>query len=228
MRIVFSLAALVVVVLSYFYDDAIVSRGILSNFSWTFSKLLPWFIVLLMSLIITVIVVRALRNRSLKIFSGFLIPVLLLGVMFAINPIYSADFVKKGTAQQIDDHRLIAIAEGFKPNFDGIVAIVDSNCPFCRKATRERLNIMAARNVDIDIALTLNTADREIIDDYIERTNSSELDYIPHEPSEKLLQLTGGVFPTFVYIQSGQILHQWKNSELGYPAIDWMESGLED
>ncbi len=228
MRIFFSSVAFAIVVLTYFYDQTIVSWGVHSNFSWTFSKVLPWFIVLLMSLIIMTGLVRTIQKRSFKLLIGFMLPLTLLGLMFAINPIYSADFIKKGTAREIDNHRLLEIAEAFKPNFDGIIAIVDSDCPFCRKATRDRLRIMDDRDVNIDIALTLNTADRTIIDDYIEATNSSQLDYLVHKPSEALIQLSGGVFPTFVYIKSGQIRHLWKNSELGFPALDWIESGLHE
>ncbi len=228
MRIFFSIVAFAILVLTYFYDQSIVSWGVDNNFSWTFSKILPWLIVLLMSLLIMTSLVRSFQKPSLKLFLAFIFPLSFLGIMFAINPIYSADFVKKGTARELDNHRLLEIVEAFKPNFNGIVAIVDSNCPFCRKATREQLNIMAERDVNIDIALTLNTADRTIIDNYIEGTNSSQLNYLVHKPSEALIQLTGGVFPTFVYIKSGQIRHLWKNSELGYPALDWIEGGLHN
>jgi hypothetical protein len=128
--------------------------------------------------------------------------------------------------ERYQKNELLEIVEEHKDGFNGLVAIVDYNCPFCKLATKERLNLIAERSNDIDLALTLNTADLTTIEKYKSETNSKNLNYIAHAPTEDIIELTKGIFPTFVYIKNGMVLHKWKNSELGFPAIDWIESGL--
>lgn len=227
MRIIFGALLIIGAVTAVLKAEAIFWAGIENNFSWTLSKAAPWLIVLLASLI-AVILIRSVFSRKLwrNVFS-ICLPIVMLAFMFAMNPIYSGDYIRKGDALNIKSHVLIDIVENYKSDFNGLVAVVDYNCPFCREATKEKLRRMQDRNLNIDLALTLNTSDQTTIENYIKETDSESLKYLSHESSAELLNLTKGVFPTYFYIKNGQILHKWKNSQLGYTALDWIENGLK-
>jgi hypothetical protein len=226
MRIFLGLLSAVLAVVAIFIKESAFNVGVDANLSWTFSSLLTWIIVLLLSVVAVLTLRNLITAKLVKTLFTFLLPLLLLGLMFAVNPIYVGDYVKKGEALNIDNHVLLDILEDYKSDFDGIVAVVDYNCPFCRIATKERLKKIQTRNNKIDLVLTLNTSNQEIIDDYTESTESESLYYLVHQPEKDIIDLIKGAYPSFVYIKNGKIIHKWKNSELGYPALDWIESGL--
>lgn len=226
MRIVLGLSSAVLAVVAIFTRETVFNAGIDANLSWTFSSLLTWIMVLLLSVVVvlslrTLITVKWVKNMFI-----LLLPLGLLGLMFTVNPIYVGDYVKEGEALNIDDHVLIDIVEAYKSDFNGIVAIVDYNCPFCKIATKERLTKIQARNNKIDLVLTLNTSDQEKINRYAASTSSKSLHYLEHKPEADIINLIKGAYPSFIYIKNGKVVHKWRNSELGYPALDWIERGL--
>lgn len=198
-----------------------------NNFSWTLSKLLPWMLVLVTGLFGSILLSSLITRRVWKRIHIVSTPLILLGFMFGLNPIYAGEFTKNGVELDVDSHELIDILNDYKPGFEGLVAVVDYNCPFCRKVTEGRLQNIYDRNEDLDLVLTLNTSDSITIENYTRETNSEKLNYVYHEPSSELLNLIEGVFPTFIFVKQGKILHKWKNSQLGFPAIDWIESKLK-
>jgi hypothetical protein len=226
MRIILGLLSIALAVVAIFTREMVFNAGIDANLSWTFSSLLTWVIVLLLSLVAVIALRTFLSKQFARVVFTVLFPLALLGLMFAVNPIYVGDYIKKSEVLNIDDHVLIDIVEDYKPAFDGIVAVVDYNCPFCRIATKERLTKIQARNNKIDLVLTLNTSDQEKINRYAASTSSKSLHYLEHKPAADIIDLIKGAYPSFVYIKNGKIIHKWKNSELGYPALDWIEGGL--
>jgi hypothetical protein len=226
MRYILGFLTLSLAVVAVFSREAIFNAGIDANLSWTLSSLLTWVIVLLLSIFAVFALRFILKGKWAKILFTFLLPLALLGLMFAVNPIYVGDYVKKGEALNIENHVLLDIVEDYKSDFDGIVAVVDYNCPFCRIATKERLTKINLRKTDIDMVLTLNTSDLEKIEGYAASTKSKSLHYLQHKPEADIVELIKGAFPSFVYIKNGKILHKWRNSELGFPALDWIEGGL--
>jgi hypothetical protein len=79
---------------------------------------------------------------------------------------------------------------------------------------------------DVDVAIFLAAKDSASLDYYIEETGASELDYFLVQDPEGMHELSRGSYPTFIYIKNGKIIHRWSNDNLGYPALDWIESGL--
>lgn len=139
MRSVFGVFILLIGIVTLFLDKSIFDLAINNNFSWTLSKLLPWIIVLISAVFSALLIKKNLSSPKWRISVLIGTPVVLLSLMFAFNPIYTGDYLKRGTALSIQDNELLEIIEDHKESFNGLVAVVDYNCPFCKMATKERL-----------------------------------------------------------------------------------------
>ncbi|MEX2484394.1 MAG: hypothetical protein WED10_07540 [Brumimicrobium sp.] len=217
---------IVLSLLIIFFENQLNQFLIEVGFSWTLSALTPWILILVLSVATMLKLRSSFRPQKWK-WSFFLLPFVLLGLNFAVNPIYEADYIKKGEALNIDEHVLLNEIENESPNFDGLVSIADINCGFCKLATKTRLNVMKERFPELDIAITLNTTDQNQIDRFKKETSSNNLNFIKIDKSLEVIKLAGGSFPTFVYVKNRKIIHRWKNNEFGFPALDWIESNLE-
>lgn len=216
---------LVLSVLIVFYNQAIFDTLLDWGFSWTLSALTPWILVFALSFTIMYVLLRKLRLQKGK-WILILIPLLFLGFNFMINPIYEADYVKNGDELSIEDHLLLDTLYNRKESFTGLVCIADLGCPFCKMATKNRLNVMKERLPKSNIYITLNSSKQDYIDQYIQETDAHNIDFLRINESKELLELSQGVFPTFILIDNGKIVHRWKNSQLGFPALDKIESHL--
>ncbi|MEX1191109.1 MAG: hypothetical protein WEA99_03985 [Brumimicrobium sp.] len=217
---------IVLSLLIIFFENQLNQFLIEVGFSWTLSALTPWILILVLSVTTMLKLRSSFRPQKWK-WSFFLLPFVLLGLNFAVNPIYEADYIKKGEALNIDEHVLLHEIENEFQHFDGLVSIADVNCGFCKLATKTRLNVMKERFPELDIAITLNTDEQNYIDKFKKETNANNLFFLKINRSKEIVNLAGGSFPTFVYIKNGKIVHRWKNSELGFLALDWIESNLE-
>jgi len=209
-----------------FYDQAIFETLIGWGFGWTISAITPWLLVFALSFTIMYVLLRKLRHLKGR-WALILIPILFLGFNFAINPIYEADYIKNGEELSIENHILLDSLNNRTESFTGLVCLADLGCPFCKIATKSRLNIIKERFPESDIYITLNSSKQEYIDQYIEETNAVDIDFLKIDKSKEVLELSKGRFPSFILIQDGKIIHRWNNSQLGYPALDKIESYLE-
>lgn len=217
---------LVLSFLVVFYNQAIFETLIDWGFGWTISAITPWILIFAMSFTIMYVLLRKLRLQKGK-WALVLIPILFLGFNFAINPIYEADYIKNGEELNIESHILLDSLNNRDDSFTGLVCLADVGCPFCKIATKSRLNVIKKRYPESKIYVTLNSRKQKYIDQYIEETGANDLDFLKIDQSKELLELSKGRFPSFVLIEKGKIVHRWNNSQLGYPALDKIESYLK-
>lgn len=216
---------LVLCFLIVFYNQAVFDTLIGWGFGWTISAITPWILIFALSFTIMYVLLRKLRLQKGK-WVLVLIPLLFLGFNFAINPIYEADYIKNGEELEIDNHILLDSLNNTSDSFTGLVCIADLGCPFCKTATKSRLNVIKERFPKSNIYITLNSDKQEYIDQYAEESGAKNLKFLKIDKSKEILELSKGSFPTFILISEGKIIHRWNNSELGYPAIDKIESFL--
>lgn len=216
---------LVLSFLVVFYNQAIFETLIGWGFGWTISSLTPWLLLFALSFTIMYVLLRKLRLQKGK-WILVLIPVLFLGLNFIVNPIYEADYIKNGEELSIENHVLLDSLNDRSTSFTGLVCIADLGCPFCKIATKDRLNVIKERFPESNIYITLNSDKQEYIDQYIKETDADNLDFLKIDRSKEVLELSRGVFPSFILISKGKIIHRWSNSQLGYPALDKIESYL--
>jgi len=200
-------------------------KGLESGFSWTISALSHWIILI----IVVVLIMLSLKLKIKKVYSIIIKLIILIGILgsyFAQNPIYQGDYIKVDTELNISDNSLLTTITNTNPDFNGIVCIASPGCMFCKEATRDRLKKIKVRS-DIDVAVFLAAEDSAAIDFYIKETNAPELTYFLVEDTEGMNEIAQGRYPTFIYIKDNKIAYKWSNDNLGYPALDWIESGLK-
>jgi hypothetical protein len=214
---------LVLSILIVFYNQVIFDTLIGWGFGWTISALTPWLLLFALSFTIMYVLLRKLRLQKGKWFL-VLIPILFLGFNFIMNPIYEADYIKNGEELSIKNHVLLDSLNNRTSSFTGLVCIADIGCPFCKIATKNRLNVIKERFPESEIFITLNSINQEYIDQYISETDAVNIGFLKFDKSKEILELSRGVFPSFILISDGKIIHRWSNSQLGYPALDKIES----
>ena len=143
------------------------------------------------------------------------------------RPIYSGDYNKEGKAVSIEKNSLLDVILASQPNYDGLICIASPSCPFCKDAVSNRLRVMKERNPKLAIGVALFTSDSSNITRFQKETDSKNLDYFLSPDIKGTIDLCKGAFPTFIYIKNKKITHIWGNSQMGYPALDWIEAGLE-
>jgi hypothetical protein len=217
---------LVLSFLIVFYNQAIFETLIGWGFGWTISAITPWLLIFALSFTIMYVLLRKLRLQKGK-WALVLIPILFLGFNFTIHPIYEADYIKNGDELNIENHILLDSLNQRSDSFTGLVCIADLGCPFCKIATKNRLNVIKKRIPGSNIYITLNSSNPEYINQYIEESNAKEIDFLRIDKSKEILELSNGSFPTFILIVKGTIIHRWNNAELGYPALDKIEGFLK-
>lgn len=196
------------------------------GFGWTISAITPWILILALSFTAMYSLLRRLRNQKGR-WALVLIPFLFLGLNFAINPIYEADYIKTGEKLNIKSHILLDSLNNRSESFTGLVCIADVGCPFCKLATKNRLNIIKQRLPESNVYITLNSSNEENIARYIKESDAKNIDFLKIDKSKDVLELSKGKFPTFILINDGKIIHRWANSQLGFPALDKIESYLK-
>ncbi len=209
-----------------FYNQSIFDTLIGWGFGWTISAITPWLLVFALSFTIMYVLLRKLRLQKGK-WLLVLIPILFLGLNFIVNPIYEADYIKNGDKLNIDDHVLLDSLANKSNTFTGLVCIADLGCPFCKIATKHRLNVIKERFPESEIYITLNSKKQAHIDQYVDETGAVNIEFLKIDKSREILELSRGVFPTFILIHKGKIVHRWTNSQLGYPALDKIEAYIK-
>lgn len=201
------------------------SYGIDSNLSWTLSALSHWVLITIL-LVPIVVALNVWKKRVANSITKIFLVIAVYGLYFAMNPIYQGDYSRTDESLSITSNSLLSEILAKKPDFDGVVCIASPGCPHCKIATAYRLKPMKNRS-EIDVAIYLAAEDSMAIDYYIEETGAGELDYYLVQDPEGMHELSRGSYPTFIYIKEGEIIHRWSNDNLGYPALDWIESGLK-
>jgi thiol-disulfide isomerase/thioredoxin len=228
MRIKIALIALLIVPIVYLIIKPVelVIYGILNGWGWTFSSFSHWILIIGLSVLIAILLPFKSTNWK-TVLVRILVPLLFGGIYFARNPIYQGDYSKRGTDVEITDNSLLNEILQEEPNFDGVVCIAAVWCPFCKEATRQRLKIMKKRKPELQIAIYLADKDSTAVDRFIEETGADDLSYFQVKDSSGMIALSGGAYPTFAYIKDKKIIHIWRNDEMGYPTLDWIENKLK-
>jgi hypothetical protein len=207
------------------YPTELIRYGILNGWAWTLSSFSHWILILILSILIAYILPLKTKNWK-TLLLRIAIPVVFGSIYFARNPIYQGDYSKTGMALEITDNSLLQEILDEQPDFDGLVCIAAVWCPYCKEATRQRLKIMKRRKPELEIAVYLADKDSMAIDRYIEETGADNLRYFQVKDSSGMIALSAGAYPTFVYIKNKRIIHAWRNDEMGYPTLDWIENKL--
>ncbi len=227
-RIVSALLLVVCLGVITFKSDYLIQLGIASlNFGWMTSYLFPKVLVLAVASVLIAIAWPMIRlSNGFKFLIGFLILGLSVGGYLIVNPPY-IEWTKTGT-DLTDETSGIPIEEYFNQNwadFDGVVCLALPGCPHCEVAI-SRLSLVKKRVPELDVLVFVFTEDSSRVGSFQKKTGVDELPFVMVPDPATSSVLCQGSFPGFLYFKNGKIVHRWFNDEFGYPALDWVEAGL--
>ena len=192
---------------------------------WSFVYIQLWLVMLLFSVYTAILCWKILKGHT-RIWVPILAFVIPLASYFAAAPIYRGDFNKSGVNQDITDNGILADVLTYKPDFDGVVCVASPHCPFCVEAVKDKMNLVFKRN-KIDVLVYLAFGDDIMMQDFRKRAEAVTIPIIVNSNPNSGLDIDENVIPVFLFIKNNKIVHLWRNDQLGYPALDWMEGGLK-
>ena len=183
------------------------------NFSWTFSKALPYLLLIVEGVLLSYYTGKILKIR-LKIILQILMLVLPFVIAFALNPIYQGDFSKNGSLPKIKE-----LPIDFK-NVD-LVVVTIPGCPFCHESAYNS-NLMLKRNPKLKIRYIVCNTNLQELKPYREKLDSKIEVVLASDPT-LLSQIAEGSFPSFFYLKTNKVIEKWSNDQFGVRAKDLVE-----
>lgn len=179
--------------------------------SFTMSKLLPYILMTLIGLVLSIIVFKKAKTKLTKIIAIilFFAP---FGIYFSVNPIYSGDFS--------NNSRMVSMTtETSELNARKLVLIAMPGCPFCMMAINT-LKQLKEKNPAMDIEFIVTSTDPETLAPYQEEINGA----FPCKTSENpiaMADLAERRFPVFVLVDpTKKEFEIWNNNSFGVRAMD--------
>ncbi len=185
--------------------------------SHTWSKALPYLIVILFGLFLARLVYRRFRsNKKTGIALSLFFLIVPFIAYFAVNPIYQGDFGKNGREQSFRNAKTTLF-------HDGLLVIAIPGCPFCMESI-EGLKQMKKRRPKLKIEFTvIGTSDKKLLKGYKKAIDGKfKLTKLHNETA--FTENTGNSFPTFVLIKKGKAVFSWSNNDFGVRAKDAIEN----
>lgn len=211
--LLFLLIAVALSIFTIFEHDAIGRTLFEEGRSWTMSKIVPYVLCWVSSMLVLVFSIYTFRNKAIGALVGGIFSIAIIGFDFSQHIIYSGDFSNNSVAVQSKDPQ-------FRPNT--LSAITIPGCPFCH-ASVEMLKVMKARNPQLDIQFLVCTTDSTQLNEYVQPIDG-KFDLALFEDLEELNKLGVTGFPTFIYTDTSGKKQMWSNDNFGAPARDFVES----
>ncbi len=187
-----------------------------AGLSWTMSKVLPYFIMILVGIVLWIIAKKLLKSLNKFLRWALLLVIFLMpfGIYFSISPIYEGDFSNNA----IEVMRSDANAEltGKK-----LVVITIPGCPFCLQAI-DQLLVMKKRVPNIEIEYIVCSSDSTAVDWYKENAGD-DITVRLAVNSEEMAKIAQHAFPTFVLVDNNHPIKTWSNDSFGVFARDEIE-----
>lgn len=201
------------------------------GFGWTTSYLFPRILMFVLAIAFSYFMLKAFgtgRGRVFKIITTVVVIGVWIGGYLAINPPYLDDMNKRGTeiaASKYANSSTVAIINEKHPGFEGVIFIAAPSCGFC-KGTAPKMSLLQSREPGADVLTLLCTSDGADIARFEEESGVTDLEFVLPSDLNDAVQLCQGSFPSYLYFKDGNVVHQWHNEEFGYPALTWIENGL--
>lgn len=188
------------------------------GFSWTLSFAFPYFLLFLLGLAVALSLKSSFR-RYPKALRYLLFPVLFaspFALGFAIHPIYEGDYAKTG-------EKLSGKINFPNEGETDLVVLTIPRCPFCRESTF-RINRLQRRNPQMKIKYLVCSTDPDAVDE-LRKDLDPQIQIGLVQNLQEAIDLAEGRFPSFIKTEGERATYKWNNMQLGYRALDWIESG---
>ncbi len=181
--------------------------------SWTIAKVLPYSLVLLIGVVLSLLLFRK-KNKRFKLLVGIPVSMIFFAAYFVYQPIYEGDFSNSSYKPQTTN-----LSELKKDEF---VVIAIPGCNYCLESI-EKLNKLKVRNPDLKIRFLVLTSDDKDLKHY-RKIALPSITVAKAKDMKRFLEISEGGFPTFLAIREGQIKKAWSNDSFGVLAMDEIEN----
>lgn len=185
-----------------------------TGFSWTFSKIFPYVLLILFGIILCSESRKGIVRKWVKNSIGTLSFIVPFGLGFSLNPIYEGDFSKQGTS-------IVKNASPADFKKDGLMVITIPNCPFCFGSI-QKLKLIKRRQPALEIDFVVCANNKEYLQKYKKEINGSFPIRIA-DNADSLVFTANFRFPAFVLVKNKKPNYVWSNDQFGVRAIDEME-----
>ncbi|MBI1287655.1 MAG: hypothetical protein GC178_08765 [Flavobacteriales bacterium] len=200
------------------------------NSGWMMSYLFPRILIILSAVTLTSCVLLLFNaSKFMKVVIGILIFGSCIGGYLAVNLPYIDDWNQVGTEVTNVDAPAAHPVEAFLGkqfgSYEGLVCLALPNCPHCINSI-PKLEKMQARTNKLNFSVLVFADDSTGVEQFLNHVPSTEIPVFLAPEPDATYALSRGRFPSFLYVKNGEIIHRWSNGQFGYPAMDWIEHGL--
>ncbi len=190
------------------------------GFSWTFSKLLSYCLMLLLGGILAILFYRniKIKKRLRKEGMTFIIGCIPFILYFSVFPIYESDF--------LNNYSKLEPKETIKEFEEGKLYVISiPKCPFCYESI-DLTKKIEETNPDLQVEYIVCGNSPSSVKWY-QRKAGKRVPIRLAEGCDKILSILKneeGIisFPTYVYVKNRQ-LYVWSNNDFGACAIDFLK-----
>lgn len=194
-------------------EDLLLELGL----SHTWSKMLPYLLVILFGLLLARLVYKKFRsNKKVGVVLSLFFLIVPFIAYFTVSPIYQGDFGKNGKKQSFRTAKSTLFHEG-------LLVIAIPGCPYCLESIAS-LKMMKKRRPNLKIEFgVIGSTDKSVIEGYKKEIDGKfKISTIKNESA--FTANTGNSFPTFVMIKKGKAVYSWTNNKFGVRAKDRVEN----
>lgn len=178
--------------------------------SYTWSKALPYILMIILGLLIGIYLFRKTKSTIIKIVSVILIGVP-FGIYFAINPIYQGDFTNE--SRTVEHSAATSELTGKK-----LVVISLPGCSYCKESV-ERLREVKKLHTNLEVEYVVTSSDSMTLEFYKEVIKGEFPLRLASNP-EEMSKLAQGRYPSFVLVDEKEPMKVWVNNTFGVTAMD--------
>lgn len=192
------------------------------DLSWTASSILPKASIVIFSIMGSLLLFQSVKKKWI-----WTIPIICFGIAFTSSPIYQGDYNKLGSDEMasLDTNSFILSIEKQDPKLTGLIALVSPSCSHCVDAA-ERLTLLQTRSPNLNVSYLIFAYDSLKAKYFKKITNPKKSTYYSSTDTDVIYPINYGSFPYFLYFKNGKVIHRWRNEQMGYRALDWIENGL--
>ncbi|MDB4678102.1 hypothetical protein OAE93_00070 [bacterium] len=215
--------------LAIFRSDNLIQYGIAElGWGWMNSYVFPKGLLLVLSAVLAWAIWPVFHSwKQLRFVGALLIFGVTIGGYLIVNTPY-IEWVKTGTdmTDKLAGNPVQVYLNQNQPEFDGIICLVLPGCPHCEVAV-PKLALMQKRVPKLDVIVFVFTEDSSEVRSFQKDTGVNKIPFELIPDRNNSIELCEGKFPTLIYFKNGKVVHRWFNWQFGYPAYDWVESGLQ-
>ncbi len=183
--------------------------------SWSTSKVLPYFLSILLGMILLFLIAKIRFNKKwVKWALSLLVFLLPFSIYFAFYPIYEGDFKNQS-------FRLKSPIQF--PTSKTLTVVVLPDCPYCHQ-TIPLIDKLKTRNPKMTINYWVVTSDSLPANSGILSKISSSYNVFQRKDVVEISQLVLGTFPCFILSDRNKVTQVWNNNQFGVRSLDAIEA----